>query len=795
MHHFLTSHLIEKEIWSPGFQKPKTIHYLILSGSVEGGTLTLIVFPDQSQTPACVLRVLRDETQLPHFLNERDVLLHFQNLSPYLRNSVPKLLFCENIQGRWILGESVMKGAPLENINHLSLVTPWLIALANETKTNAASARGWQDVVERRIAEFQKYFTVSAAENDFFRKMLQAIQSREPTNPATFLVHGDFSRHNLFIAESGKEPSLQVIDWMSARRSPFPLHDCFLFLASYNMQTRKEPGLQGYLTVFSETFFASNDFSRLAKNILLDYCRGVGFDPGLLPFLFGFFLIEQAVLETERIQALAENGTIPRHGIYRGFSGDYEQALKDQIWIPFFHFFIENQSSFIGKPMIIQNGLSKSVMTELFERLKAEGVVYAILRNYDTLPDTLDPKGDLDLLISENNAASFQNILSQVVAEKGGQVLFTRRRFHCSSTFIFVPGGQGLATWIDAFTSIATRGVPWLKTSSILQERIEQPRGFFILSQGAEAATLLVKEVLGGRPVRTKYQEQIAALLQNAESAETFIRVLTPSFGEKVARQMLEFAKAKQWDQAFKKRRQWWWILLGSTLRKEPLRQIGRFFQFLWGHIAQGFLQSCPGGIVAVLGPDGVGKTTACRNLQARLKKWPFRKVLYYHGEFGVFPSLGKIHRFITKPWRFSETGTPQHQLPEAGPLRAFIHLIYYGLEFFLAWPWVLWGRWRGYCFIFDRFYYDFSLRSSHRWLYRLIIKIIPRPDLIILLSAPPLLVYERKQELTPIQIEKQLSTFETLHSGAIIIGTEQSSEAIISQMEEALVKSLWKQL
>lgn len=424
-------------------------------------------------------------------------------------------------------------------------------------------------------------------------------------------------------------------------------------------------------------------------------------------------------------------------------------------------------------------------MFELFDRMNDSGILYAVLRNYGTLPEVPDPNGDVDILIPENQAVFFHRILKKSLEETGGKIFFTRHRFHCTSYFIFIPGQPAFATWIDAFTMIATRGVPWLDTGSILLDRIRHQRGFFILSPGAEAATLFMKEILAKRPLKPKYQEQIIELLKKTGSPEIFRRLLSTYFGEKHATSMFDLAKQSKWDEAFQKRKEWWRILLAFTFRKELLRQIGRFFLFFTGHMVQTFFQSCRGGIIAVLGPDGVGKTTACHNLQERLKKWPFRKVLVYHGEFGVFPSLGKIYRWITKPWqKASAEEFSRHQT--AGSLRAFIHLIYYGLEFFLAWPFVLWGRWRGNCFIFDRYYYDFSLRPTHRWLYRLITKLIPSPDLIIILKAPPAIIYERKQELSFSQIEDQLGEFPKQHPNAMILSTDQPPSALVSKMEEA---------
>lgn len=334
--------------WPAQIPKPKSLHFLTLSGSIEGGTLTMLVFPDHGKKPALALRLLRDDTKLPHFLNERDVLHTFQGLSPFLKNSVPKLFFCENLDGVWIIGESVVEGIPLDNLGQIGLVFTWLKVLAHETKRKSDPGLMWEVSAKKIIAEFQNYFSISKEEQDFFQDMLKTFRAHEPQNPTTYLVHGDFSRHNLFISKEKKEETLQVIDWMEARWSPFSLHDPCLFLTTFPLQNRKEPGLQGYLDIFSESFFTKNDFHLLAKDMLLDYCRTFSLDQKLLPFLFGFFLMEQSVLETRRRLALSKRGYIPRSAIYQGLSLDYEQALKNQIWTEFFHFFVANRSSFLN---------------------------------------------------------------------------------------------------------------------------------------------------------------------------------------------------------------------------------------------------------------------------------------------------------------------------------------------------------------------------------------------------------------------------------------------------------------
>lgn len=174
-------------------------HYLMMSGSIEGGTLTAMVFSDRSTKPEFVLRILRDETQLPQFLQERDILKYFQTLSPVLRDSVPRLQSCEEISGRWTLRESVMNGIPMSREADIDLVLPWLIALAKETRKPCVSNLSWESVAAETIAEYQIFFPASESEKQFFEQLFSALRAHTPLELPMFLVHGDFSRHNLFI--------------------------------------------------------------------------------------------------------------------------------------------------------------------------------------------------------------------------------------------------------------------------------------------------------------------------------------------------------------------------------------------------------------------------------------------------------------------------------------------------------------------------------------------------------------------------------------------------------------------
>lgn len=351
----LSNYIIEK--WpSLHFHrdKPKKISFLGISGSVEGGTTTFLVFLNKDKKPTFVIRVLRDQKKLEQFLNERDVLLKLNSLSLFLKDSVPKLISCENIASRWALVESVIDGKPMEvNVTsnglpeirqtkiNFELVKEWLINFDKETKEPILDPQRFNEKIKKEIKIFRETFQLSEREKIYSKKVEKKIDDFEFSN--LFLLHGDLCCQNILVSNS----KIGVIDWMSSERSPLVLSDFFFFLCTYYLQERKKTGLQSYLQAFKNTFFSFNPYSKLVKENLKKYCQELQIDFSFISFYLAVFLIKKAVSEYENIASLAKEGFIPRFPIYLQLKRNYEQALKEQIWRHFFRFLVKEEKSLI----------------------------------------------------------------------------------------------------------------------------------------------------------------------------------------------------------------------------------------------------------------------------------------------------------------------------------------------------------------------------------------------------------------------------------------------------------------
>ncbi len=189
------------------------------------------------------------------------------------------------------------------------------------------------------------------------------------------------------------------------------------------------------------------------------------------------------------------------------------------------------------------------------------------------------------------------------------------------------------------------------------------------------------------------------------------------------------------------------------------------------------------GGVIVIAGPDGTGKSTLSSALPtAAFGAGP---VLHVHHRFGVLPRRDTSHVDITRP---------QEQRPYP-PWLSWAKSVYLFTDYQLGWqlhvrPFVRRGGW----VILERGWWDlaidqrrYRLRSSG-WLLRAAGRLLPRPDLVIILTAPVHTLLSRKAELSPAEFERQLNNWKTVVPQNVlrvfIDGTQSPADVVASAVE-----------
>jgi thymidylate kinase len=183
---------------------------------------------------------------------------------------------------------------------------------------------------------------------------------------------------------------------------------------------------------------------------------------------------------------------------------------------------------------------------------------------------------------------------------------------------------------------------------------------------------------------------------------------------------------------------------------------------------------------VALIGPDGAGKSTISRTL---VESAPLSLKSIYMGDnieacnFGLPTSrlLGYFRRRRNRNREKPEAAAKSHAIGGNQKLSlgqmfwAVGRLVnFLGEEWYrqlLSWSYQL----RGYIVLYDRhFLFDFSLdgvdsdvwafeRRLHRWL---LTRLYPTPNLVIYLDAPAEVLFARKGEKTPKELEDRRQAF-----------------------------------
>jgi len=433
----------------------------------------------------------------------------------------------------------------------------------------------------------------------------------------------------------------------------------------------------------------------------------------------------------------------------------------------------------------------------LFSRLKQFGVQYAVMRNYQSLPLTVNGS-DLDILIKPGCEAVAKSALMRAVEDANGAVIgiAATEGFFKFNAF-GRPSEYSNAWWglrIDVSVGLKFRGCANLLSESVLQERIIYHHGIPVLPPDLAAIIGVLKEVLYNGLIDHRYLPDAISAIQG--NREQVFQDLAPMGHSAIHELIILCRKSENQSLSPKTISRIRKRLLYHAFRTSPLGFLKSRLKFSYSKVQRIFHP--PGIVIAFLGTDGSGKSTLIKAITPTLESATHGDLFIRHLRPKLLPPLSQLKSQTID----SSTAVMEPQKdPPSGVLGSLVRISYLSADYILGY----WISIRPIISrspavqIFDRYAYDLLIDQRRlkinlpRWIVRSFLAGVPRPDLTICLSGDPHAIYERKKELSITEVSRQineLNKFANTTMNTVLIFTDRSIGEAKTAILEAILKT-----
>ena len=437
---------------------------------------------------------------------------------------------------------------------------------------------------------------------------------------------------------------------------------------------------------------------------------------------------------------------------------------------------------------------------EIVRALERAGHELCILHGYKGYPENIG--SDVDVV--SRDPTSIPHILS----EQG--VADVVQTFRHEATSYILRGRDddthGLLN-LDVATGCAHEGLILMGGEELLST--SRPYKFFrVPSPGREFVCYLVRRSAKGslddaraRRLGELYGEDP---VECAEQVRRFFR-------EPEAALILEAARSGDWAAVRGDLARLYGAAMDGRRLAHPLGGLRYRLEVFRGRVER--LIRPPGLMVALLGVDGAGKSTVMSRIEGDLAPI-FWSVKRYHRR-PLASALRWRERYLSQ--RQNEAGEASglavppaphepHAMPSRGLAASLAKLGFWWVDYALF----------GYALdvrprlvrhalvMFDR-YYDDLLVDPRRyryggpmWLARVVGRLVPRPHLVVLLDAPPELLWARKREVAPEETARQRNAYLKLVKGlpnGHIVDASEPLDRVVANVEGILLNHMQRRI
>jgi thymidylate kinase len=447
--------------------------------------------------------------------------------------------------------------------------------------------------------------------------------------------------------------------------------------------------------------------------------------------------------------------------------------------------------------------LHAEIFSELIDEFKLNKIRYFILRNYEGLPE-INTSKDIDIIIEPGSYTKASRILYNVFRRYG--ISFHRRvQYERVRCWFGMDVEKKFSIHIDLIEGYLSKGFE-VFTFDFLYRNTKEYNGFRVLNDSYDAVMLLYYKVIGTKQLNERYKKKISFIF--SENKDEIKYILDHALSEKQSKMIYSSLEKGEYHRIINNAH----IISKSSKKRvffnKPLKTFVNVFRFL----AEKFhrIIICPRrfqNFIAVLGADGTGKTTFIDGLTKAIAFYNVSddsKSHVYHHRPTLLPNLGAVGEKAGVMEEDKDFTNP-HRAKPASFLSSFVRMTYYWLDYAIGAPLMLrkdvqFDRYT----IYDRYIYDFLIDPGRSrinlpyWLRKMFTNLVIQPRIVFILLTDAETIYNRKQELTIPEINRQLREFKKLSKSSdrfVILDASQSPEQIIQQAMCIIIEKFTKQI